>query len=169
MAIRLPSGDFYADLGVSPDASPEEISTAFRTMARALHPDANPDAAAAERFKRVSRAYGVLSDPGERARYDAARARAGSAPGAASPPAAPSRDGGRLGWHLTRQRAPWVLALGIGLLALAAAVTTWVVLDPHSGAADATGRNVTLGIVAAKLVVGGAVAIVLACRRLRRG
>ena len=62
--------DYYALLGVPRDASAEEIKRAYRQRARELHPDANPDQASEERFKEVARAYEVLSDPDQRARYD---------------------------------------------------------------------------------------------------
>ncbi len=63
--------DFYELLGVSRNASAEEIKRAYRKRARELHPDANAgDAATAEKFKEVARAYQVLSDPEQRARYD---------------------------------------------------------------------------------------------------
>ena len=67
MAARTP----YEALGVKSDASAEEIRKAYRKLAKEFHPDLNPGKKAAEdRFKEISGAYDILSDPEKRARYD---------------------------------------------------------------------------------------------------
>ncbi len=64
------SQDLYALLGVARDADADTIKKAYRRLARQLHPDVNPDPETQERFKVVSQAYEVLSDPQKRAAYD---------------------------------------------------------------------------------------------------
>jgi len=63
--------DLYDVLGVGRDASADEIKKAYRRLARDLHPDVNPDPETQERFKEVTAAYEILSDPEKRQRYDA--------------------------------------------------------------------------------------------------
>lgn len=64
--------DLYSVLGVAKSASAEEITKAYRKLAKKLHPDLNPgDKAAEEKFKKVNAAYSILGDEGKRKRYDA--------------------------------------------------------------------------------------------------
>lgn len=69
MAVQF--RDYYEILGVSKDASQDEIKKAFRKLARKNHPDVNSDKEAAEeRFKEINEAYEVLGDPEKRKKYD---------------------------------------------------------------------------------------------------
>jgi curved DNA-binding protein CbpA len=62
--------DPYVELGVSREASTQEIRRAYRQVARRHHPDVNRDPGGPERFAAAARAYEILSDPAARARYD---------------------------------------------------------------------------------------------------
>ncbi|MGY1762391.1 DnaJ C-terminal domain-containing protein [Geodermatophilus sp. SYSU D00779] len=118
--------DHYAALGVDRGASSEEIQRAYRKLARQYHPDVNKDPAAEERFKEVSEAYDVLSDPETRRRYDAfgpdfrqvpegvnpetwRRSRTGAAAGAGGRPG----SGWSTGWGPESEQV-WVGGPGFG-------------------------------------------------------
>lgn len=88
--------DYYELLGVSRNASAEELKRAYRRLARELHPDTNADPSAEERFKEVGLAYEVLSDPARRRRYDQVGPE-GAARGAGGDPFAGFGGGGGLG------------------------------------------------------------------------
>lgn len=64
------TADYYGTLGVRRDANADEIKKAYRRLARELHPDVNPDPVTQERFKEITQAYEVLSDPEKRQLYD---------------------------------------------------------------------------------------------------
>ena len=68
---RVSKADYYEVLGVSREASDQELKSAYRKQALKYHPDRNPgDHAAEEKFKQASEAYQVLSDADKRAAYD---------------------------------------------------------------------------------------------------
>jgi curved DNA-binding protein len=84
--MAVGSRDHYEALGVSRDASQDDIRSAYRRLARQYHPDVNKEPGAEDRFKEISEAHEVLRDPEKRDRYD----RFGTAGG---PEAAPGRGG----------------------------------------------------------------------------
>jgi hypothetical protein len=121
MAIRPPREDLYQDLGVPRNATSDEVNAAFRARAKALHPDTQPgDPAAAEEFKRVSRAYSVLRDPAQRARYDAGVL-------VVPPPSWPDPVPATGRPRFTRRAARGALGAGIVLVVLGVAAAMWVV------------------------------------------
>jgi curved DNA-binding protein CbpA len=62
--------DYYALLGIPPDATPAQIKSAYRKLAKQLHPDVNNSSDAAEKFRQITEAYDTLTDPDRRRRYD---------------------------------------------------------------------------------------------------
>ncbi len=62
--------DYYALLGVEPDATTAQIKSAYRKLAKQYHPDVNNSSDAAERFREITEAYDTLTDPDRRRRYD---------------------------------------------------------------------------------------------------
>jgi hypothetical protein len=179
MRTREWSGvDYYAELGITADASRPAIDEAFRRRAKELHPDRNPDVEA-EGFKRLTAAYGVLRDPATRAAYDDFRHRVstgslygrpsvGAAPGFSSGPrqadswssvhGSPSRRPRR-----TRRLPDGVrVGLGVALIVAGVAAALWALLGdlPAPTAGDTRiAVQVTLGIMAAKLAACGIVTI----------
>src|SRR5436305_2141609 len=103
--------DFYKVLGVKRDAKPDEIKKAYRRLARKFHPDVNPgDKSAEERFKQITEAHDVLSDPKKRKVYDrfgqysdnlADAAARGATPGAGAGRATPGFDFEGFDWGTT--------------------------------------------------------------------
>lgn len=87
--------DLYATLGVAKTASADEIKKAYRKLARVHHPDANAgDPKAEERFKEISHAHDVLSDPEKRREYDARAAFGGRRPNGGASAGGPGAAGG---------------------------------------------------------------------------
>jgi molecular chaperone DnaJ len=85
-----PQRDFYQILGVAENATPEQIKRSYRKLAKKHHPDANPnDRTAGERFKELSEANAVLSDPEKRKKYDLLR-KYGAFSGASRGPGGPT-------------------------------------------------------------------------------
>jgi molecular chaperone DnaJ len=90
--------DFYQVLGIKRDAKPEEIKKAYRRLARKYHPDVNPgDKAAEERFKLITEAHEILSDPKKRKVYDRFGQYSDQLADAAARGAGPGAGGGAAG------------------------------------------------------------------------
>jgi len=144
--------DLYSLLGVDPGATTEEITAAFRAKAKELHPDRAPaEDGADETFKTLSRAYNTLTRPRSRAAYDARRRAAAGPPGATAAPT------GHQEILATPRRARWAIGGGIACIVAGLAITPVLLSIPTSP--DTLGRDVTLWIIVAKLVVCGAILV----------
>src|SRR5262245_12977287 len=147
--------DFYATLGLSADATDDEIARAFRALAKHLHPDARQhDPGTDEQFHEIAAAYEVLGDPRNRLKYD--RVRAMAAPLAAPRPIpvqrAPSAPSPSVRRPWTRRRSWTVIVTGIVLtvLGILAAFVTW---DLHTR--DAHERARFVPVHATRVAVDG--------------
>jgi hypothetical protein len=140
VALRQSLGDLYEELGIARDATREEIASAYRTRAKALHPDARPgDQAAAEHFTRLGAAYRVLSDPDARARYDASFPV--PSPGITTPvPVPPASPASSSRPRLSRRGARWCAWGGAALVVLGLVAGAFVVsLQRHDADLRANG------------------------------
>lgn len=164
--IRRADRDLYAMLGVAPEATADEINAAFRARAKELHPDAAPDDAGAPdelreaRFKELSEAYATLTNGERRAAYDARRAQL-----APPVPTAPKPRSHQV--LTTRGRARAAIVAGIVCVLLGAAISP--VLLSIETSPDTLGRDVTLWIVVAKLVICGLILVGFGWWRLAVG
>lgn len=160
-SVTVRRGDLYEVLGVSPDASTDEIAAAFRAHAKALHPDRNPgDAGAAEQFKNLTLAYQTLTRPRSRAAYDR-RHRHQPAPTAPADPVSPVR---RDPIFRTEGRARAAVVSGVVLFVLGVACAVLLAMVDTGD----TGETVTLWIAAAKLLLAGPVLVGAGLLRLQR-
>jgi len=100
--------DYYEVLGVSRDASPDELQRAYRKLARRHHPDVDRSPSAEDTFKEINEAYRVLSDPQRRQEYDRSRYAGGGAGRYAG--AGAGRDAGEAGRARQRRAGPGAFA-----------------------------------------------------------
>jgi curved DNA-binding protein CbpA len=125
--------DFYELLGLSTEASHDDILQAHRKLVRQEHPDANPeDPQAEERFKQIQRAYEVLSNPEKRREYDK-RLRGFSGENAGGLRAGASRRNGEVATPTPseregRNRGPLFWVGYLLVIALVALVVVWIVM-----------------------------------------
>jgi hypothetical protein len=160
-SVTVRRGDLYEVLGVSRAASTDEIATAFRAQAKALHPDRNPgDALAAEHFKDLTLAYQTLIRPRSRAAYDRRHVPAPAVTERADAVSPIRRDP----LFRTPGRARAAIVAGV-LLFLAGAASAVLLGIVDTGD---TGETVTLWIAAAKLLVCGPVLAGAGLLRLQR-
>src|SRR4051812_31606170 len=119
--------DFYALLGVEPTADADEITRAFRMLAKQSHPDATDDPAAAVYFSDLTAAYAVLSDRDLRRSYDEVRAQSGGGPErsilAPIRPAPTAKV--RRPWSARKSAIVLVVGVLVTLLGVGAGLLTW--------------------------------------------
>jgi len=163
--------DYYAELGVTTSASRAEVDEAYRRRAKALHPDTNPDPTAEDGFKRLSVAYDVLRDPVTRRAYDEFRYRVDAGMLYATETSrartgAPLRPAGVASYQRRTPRRPLPtgirLSLGWALVVAGLASVVWALVGPlpsRTAGDTEIAVQITLGVMAAKLLACGVVAI----------
>jgi hypothetical protein len=120
--------DYYAVLGIHPDASHDEVAASYRALAKSLHPDTGPlEPGAAERFKLVTAAYRVLGDAARRQRYDRQRLLAVRVAGDAEIVREPTRPREHRILQ-TRRGARWAVGGGIALVVVGVVVSALVIV-----------------------------------------
>lgn len=152
MPTRAWSDNLYTVLGVAPEATTTEVEARYRALAKLFHPDWNPgDAAAEERFKRITAAFRVLRDPYRRAEYDEYRRLSAPTTAPHSPRRPTLKPASRR--PVRRLRLPPALRrlLAAVLILGALAVFVWRVVGPPTDAAT----EITLWLVGVKLLVVG--------------
>jgi hypothetical protein len=173
--------DFYALLGLAPNATDDDIARAFRRLAKQYHPDAGAPTSDAERYKDITAAYTVLSDPSVRRDYDRVRLEVSQpAPVRTPSPHLVTRPTGAFrtakpagpGW--TPGRAWMAIIGGIVTALLGVVVVLWILaLQGRDNVEPDPGRDITLAIVAAKLLIAGPIFSVYGAlhrpKNLRRG
>ena len=157
--------DYYAMLGVAPSADADEVTRAFRALAKQSHPDAVPDEAAAERFGDIAAAYAVLGDRRTRSEYDRVRAETQRPSARAAPLAAPVPTAKRVAKPWSKRKA-WTAVLAgalVTLLGIGAVVLTWS-LHQH----DAHLRARFIPVTATRFDVNGTSIVSFTTRTGRR-
>ena len=160
--------DYYAELGLDRGASSGAVDEAFRRRAKALHPDRNPDAAAADQFRRLRAAHEVLRDPVTRDAYDdfLFRVDAGTllsrpASGAEPNPTNPMKPTVAPRRRARRPMPPWARPTIAGVLVVVGVIVAlWAALGTlpsHTAGDSPLAVQITLAIVALKLVACGLV------------
>src|SRR5438477_11301147 len=143
--------DYYALLGITPNADADEVTRAFRAQAKRSHPDASPGAAAAQRFSDVTAAYVVLGDRRTRLEYDRVRAEARgpvAVPASSTPAAAPKATSKP--WSRRRAWSSLLAGALVTLLGIGAVALTWS-LHEH----DARRRSRYVPVTATRVDVDG--------------
>ena len=148
-------------LGLEPGATDDDIARAFRSLAKQYHPDSGAPPGDTERFKDISAAYTVLSDPSMRRDYDRVRREVAEpapvpSPGLVTRPTGAFRAAKPAGPGWTRGRAWMAIIGGILTALLGVVVVLWIfALQARDDVEPDPGRDITLAIVAAKLLIAG--------------